>query len=155
MCQFHAFWVGSNPTRNNFLRFLKQNNKREKLWKNRKFRRNIGKSRRNIGIYRKFSGKIGQTKFLCIFLFEAHRKTIFRRNIGRKNRNFCPCSQRHKGHPFRLSHGDQVPHHKRSRNGSRRPARDQGMLLGINEAKSGRQHIRGRTRHARRGKHST
>ena len=102
MCHFHAFWVGSNPTRNNFLRFLKQNNKRKKLWKNRKFRRNIGKSRRNIGIYRKlsgkigksrkFSGKIGQTKFLCIFLFEAHRKTIFRRNIGRKNRNFCPCS---------------------------------------------------------------
>ena len=27
-----------------------------------------------IGKSRKFSGKIGQTKFLCIFLFEAHRK---------------------------------------------------------------------------------
>ena len=45
-------------------------------------------------------------------------------------------SQRHKGHPFRLSHGDQVSYHKRSRNGSRRPARGQGVLLGINEAKA-------------------
>ena len=44
-----------------------------------------------VGKNRKKSGKIGQTKFLCSFLFEAHRKTIFRRNIGRKNRNFCPC----------------------------------------------------------------
>ena len=47
-------------------------------------------------------------------------------------------SQRHKSHPFHVSHGDQVPHHKQSRNGSRRPTRGQGMLLGINEAKSGR-----------------
>ena len=31
-----------------------------------------------IGKSREFSGKIGQKKFLCIFLFEAHRKTIFR-----------------------------------------------------------------------------
>ena len=43
-----------------------------------------------IGKSRKFSGKIGQTKFLCIFFFEPHRKTIFRRKIGRKFRNFCP-----------------------------------------------------------------
>ena len=101
VCHFQPFWVGSNPTRNNFLRFLKQNiTKGKNCEKIGKFRRNIGKSRRNIGIYReisefigknrKKSGKIGQTKFLCIFLFEAHRKTIFRRNIGRKNRNFCP-----------------------------------------------------------------
>ena len=79
MCHFQAFWVGLNPTRNNFLRFLKQNiTKGKNCEKIGKFRRNIGKSRRNIGIYRKKSGKIGQKKFLCIFLFEAHRKTIFR-----------------------------------------------------------------------------
>ena len=53
----------------------------------------VGEISEIIGKSRKFSGKIGQTKFLCIFLFEAHRKTIFRRNIGRKNRNFCPCIQ--------------------------------------------------------------
>ena len=41
--------MDSNPTRNNFLRFLKQNNKRKKLLKNRKISEK----------YRKFSGKIG------------------------------------------------------------------------------------------------
>ena len=65
-----------------FVIFEAKYNKRKKLWKNRKISEK----------YRKLSGKIGQTKFLCIFLFEAHRKTIFRRNIGRKNRNFCPWS---------------------------------------------------------------
>ena len=43
----------------------------------------------------------------------------------------------------------KFPYHKQSRNGSRRLARGQGVLLGINEAKNGRQHIRGRARHAR------
>ena len=51
---------------------------------------NFGEISVFIGKSRKFSGKIGQKKFLCIFLFEDHRKTIFRRNIDRKNRNFCP-----------------------------------------------------------------
>ena len=75
MCHFHAFWVGSNPTRNNFLRFLKQNNKRKKLWKNRKFRRNIGKSRRNIGNYREKSEKVenfrekSDKRNFCAFFF--------------------------------------------------------------------------------------
>ena len=54
-----------------------------------------------------------------------------------------------KSHPFRLPHGDQVSYHKWSRNGSRRPARGQRVLLGVNEVKSGRQHIRRRARHAR------
>ena len=64
-------------------------------------------------------------------------------------------SQRYKSHPLHLPYGDQVSYHQRSRNGSRRPARGQGVLLGINEVKSGRQHKLRRARHARRGKHPT
>ena len=48
----------------------------------------VGEISEIIGKNRKKSGKIGQKKFLCIFLFEAHRKTIFRRNIGRKTEIF-------------------------------------------------------------------
>ena len=46
--------------------------------------------------------------------------------------------QCNKGHSLRLPHDDQVSYHKRSRNGSRRPTRSQGMLLNIHEAKNGR-----------------
>ena len=42
-------------------------------------------------------------------------------------------SQCHKGHPFRLSYGCQVPYGGWSRNGSRRPAGSQGVLLSVNE----------------------
>ena len=37
----------------------------------------------------------------------------------------------------------------------RKPAHSHGMLLSINETKHGRQHLHGRARHARRGKHPT
>ena len=49
----------------------------------------------------------------------------------------------------------QISNFKWSRNGSRKPAYSQGMLLSINETKHGRQHLHGRARHARRGKHPT
>ena len=42
-----------------------------------------------------------------------------------------------KGRPFRLSYGYQIPHCEWGRNGSRRSARSQGVLLGINETKRG------------------
>ena len=58
-------------------------------------------------------------------------------------------SQCHKGHPLRLSHGYQIPNFKWSGNGSRKPARGQGVLLSINETKNDRQHLHGRARHAR------
>ena len=45
-------------------------------------------------------------------------------------------SQCNKGHSLSLPHDDQVSHHKRSRNGSRRPTRSQGMLLSFHEAKT-------------------
>ena len=45
-------------------------------------------------------------------------------------------SQCHKGHPFRLSYGCQIPYGEWSRNGSRRPAGSQGVLLDINEIES-------------------
>ena len=48
-----------------------------------------------------------------------------------------------KSHPLRLPYDDQVSYHKWSRNGSRGPVRGQGVLLGIHEEKSSRQHIRG------------
>ena len=62
-------------------------------------------------------------------------------------------SQCNKSHPLRIPHDDQVPYRKRSRNGSRRSTSGQGMLLSIHEAESGRQHILGRARHARRRAH--
>ena len=45
-------------------------------------------------------------------------------------------SQCHKGHPFRLSYGCQIPYEEWSKNGSRRPAGSQGVLLDINETES-------------------
>ena len=45
--------------------------------------------------------------------------------------------QCHKGHPFCISYGYQIPHCEWGRNGSRRSARGQGVLLGINETKRG------------------
>ena len=45
-------------------------------------------------------------------------------------------SQWHKGHPFRLSYGCQIPYEEWSRKGSRRPADSQGVLLGVNEIES-------------------
>ena len=55
----------------------------------------------------------------------------------------------HKGHPLRLSHGYQIPNCKWSRNGLRKPACSQGLLLNINETKNDRQHLHGIARHAR------
>ena len=49
--------MGSNPTRNNFLRFLKQNNKRKKLGKYRKKSEIFGKNRTNeISVHFSFRG---------------------------------------------------------------------------------------------------
>ena len=45
-------------------------------------------------------------------------------------------SQCHKGHPFLLSYGCQIPYGEWSRNGSRRPVGSQGVLLDVNETKS-------------------
>ena len=45
-------------------------------------------------------------------------------------------SQYHKGCPFRLSYDCQIPYGEWSRNGSKRPAGSQGMLLDINETES-------------------
>ena len=45
-------------------------------------------------------------------------------------------SQCHKGNLFRLSYGRQIPYVEWSRNGSRRPANSEGVLLGINEIES-------------------
>ena len=45
-------------------------------------------------------------------------------------------SQCHKGHPFRLSYGCQIPYGEWSRSGSRRPAGSQGVQLGFNETES-------------------
>ena len=59
------------------------------------------------------------------------------------------------GCSFYLSHGYQIPNCKWSRNGPRKPAHSQGMLLNINEAKYDRQHLHGRARYARRGNHPT
>ena len=42
-------------------------------------------------------------------------------------------SQCHKGHPFRLSYGCQIPYGEWSGNGPRRPAGSQGVLLDVNE----------------------
>ena len=39
-----------------------------------------------VGIYRKFSGKIGQTKFLCIFFSRLTEKRYF----GEKSEIFVP-----------------------------------------------------------------
>ena len=49
----------------------------------------------------------------------------------------------------------KFPTEKWSMNGRRKPIHSHGMLLNINETKHGRQHLHGRARHARRGKHST
>ena len=49
----------------------------------------------------------------------------------------------------------KFPTSKWSRNGSRKLTRSQGVLLSINEIKNGWQHLHGRARHARRGKHPT
>ena len=45
-------------------------------------------------------------------------------------------SQYHKCHPLHLSHGYQIPNRKWSRNGSRKLAHSQGVLLSINETKT-------------------
>ena len=45
-------------------------------------------------------------------------------------------SQCHKGHPFRLSYGCQIPYGEWNKNGSRRPVGSQGVLLDVNETKS-------------------
>ena len=45
-------------------------------------------------------------------------------------------SQCHKVLPFRLSYGCQIPCGEWSRNGSRRPAGSQRVLLGVNEIES-------------------
>ena len=42
----------------------------------------------------------------------------------------------HKGHPFRLSYGCQIPYREWGKNGSRRPAGSQGLLLDVNETES-------------------
>ena len=63
--------------------------------------------------------------------------------------------QCHRGCSLCLSHGYQISKYKWSRNGPRKPAHSQGMLLSINETKHGRQHLHGRARHTRRGKHPT
>ena len=44
--------------------------------------------------------------------------------------------QCHKGYPFRLSHGGQIPYGEWDRKGSRRSADSPGVLLGINETES-------------------
>ena len=54
--------------------------------KKSKISENFGEISQFIGKSRKFSGKIGQTKFLCIFFFEAHRKN----DISAKNRPKIP-----------------------------------------------------------------
>ena len=46
-------------------------------------------------------------------------------------------SQCHKGHPFCQSYGCQIPYGEWSKNGSRRPASSQGVLLNVNEIESG------------------
>ena len=51
--------------------------------------------------------------------------------------------------PSAYQDGHQIPHYEWGRNGSRKSAHSQGVLLGINEAKSGRQHLHGRARHER------
>ena len=45
-------------------------------------------------------------------------------------------SQCHKGHSLHLSYGCQIPYEEWSRNGSKRPADNQGVLLGVNETES-------------------
>ena len=45
-------------------------------------------------------------------------------------------SQCHKGHPFDLSYGCQIPYGEWSGNGLRRPTGSQGVLLDINETES-------------------
>ena len=45
-------------------------------------------------------------------------------------------SQCHKGHPFFQSYSCQIPYGEWSRNGSRRPAGSQGVLLSIKETES-------------------
>ena len=51
--------------------------------------------------------------------------------------------QFHKGHPFCLSYGCQIPYGEWSSNGSRKPTGGQGVLLGINEIESSEQHPNG------------
>ena len=46
---------------------------------------------------------------------------------------FSKC---HKGRPFCISYGCQIPYEEWSRNGLRRPAGIQGVLLGVNETES-------------------
>ena len=52
-------------------------------------------------------------------------------------------SQCHKGHPFRLSYGCQIHYEEWSRNGSRKLAGSQGVLLGVNETESSGHHPHG------------
>ena len=55
----------------------------------------------------------------------------------------------HKGYPFRLSYGYQIPYYEWGRNGSRRSTRSHGLLLGIIETKRNWQHLHGQARHER------
>ena len=93
MCHFHAFWVGSNPTRNNFLRFLKQNNKEKTVEKSEKYRylsEIFGKNRTNeISVHFSFRGspkndisakyRPKKPKFLSMVVIVLVRRVVYHR----------------------------------------------------------------------------
>ena len=97
-----------------------------------------------------FSGE----RVLPLRSIQFGRSPVPGHNGGKVPHSRCPIGlyhvigqtlpQCHKGHPLRLSYGYQIPYYEWGRNGSRRLARSQGVLLGINETKRGWQHLHGR-----------
>ena len=78
-----------------------------------------------------------QTKTTIKFLI-VEAPSAYNMLLGMPSLDQC-----HKGHPFRLSYGCQIPYGESSSNGSRKPTGGQGVLLGINEIESSEQHPHG------------